>query len=349
MNEPDRKFWPYGRQTSMIWSIVIFLGLFFILLQLKIFDLWKISAESDTAVLIGIVIVSLLPIGLSVVDVIIERGGVIEYGGVKIDFTQVSATGVSGFAVPTNIGVPGQAITDSSTTEILEALSEATACEMVVIDLGDGQAWWETRLLVLLAGAARIGRPEKIVFVGNDGGVYGSFQGWGYSMKLLPYLLKAHTQYSRIYYAAQAAARQWELVEPVMLLNPNSPAVIPLQPPGMQPGLATKHPWMAFDPETGLPNHLFAEQLLASELGGTLETLEGPKPISLGRLRDIFHPVLYKDAIDITWPVDRQVAEFFDSKFNHVVITERGNYQSLTSRVSLLNEFVRRLTEKKIA
>ena len=61
-------------------------------------------------------------------------------------------------------------------TQILDALREATACEVVIIDLEDGQAWWETRLLVLLAGAVRLKRPERVVFVGKDGGVDRSFR-----------------------------------------------------------------------------------------------------------------------------------------------------------------------------
>lgn len=89
------------------------------------------SEKSDTAVLIGVVLVSLLPVLLAVLDIIIERGGVIEYSGVRIDFSQVPQMGMSGFTVQTNIGVPGQAVSDSSTIEILEALrgKVTTTCE----------------------------------------------------------------------------------------------------------------------------------------------------------------------------------------------------------------------------
>ena len=190
-----------------------------------------------------------------------------------------------------------------------------------------------------------------MVFVGRDGGVDGCFQGWGYSVKLLPYLLKlkAHPQYLRSYHAAQAAARQWELVEPVNPPDPVNPAVAPPQPPSMQAGLATMHPWMAFDSATGLPNALLAEQLLASDLGQKLESGEGPRTISLVRLNEVFQPVLYKAAIDTSWPTERQMTEFFDSDSDYLAVTQKGKYLSLTSRLSVLNAFVRSVVEKKQA
>ena len=56
------------------------------------------------------------------------------------------------------------------------------------------KAWWETRLLVLLAGA---GRHKKIVFVGKDANMDRRFQGWSYADDLLPQLVTAHPQYAR--------------------------------------------------------------------------------------------------------------------------------------------------------
>ena len=200
---------------------------------------------------------------------------------------------------------------------------------------------------MFLAGAARLGKPDKVVFVGKDGGVDGCFQGWGYSVELLPYLLKIYPQYLRSYHATQAAARQWELVEVVNPVNPASPAAAPPQPPWMQAGPTTMHSWMAFDSTTGLPNALFAEQLLASDLGQKLESEEGPRTISLVRLNEIFQPVLHKVAIDTSWPTKRQVTEFFGSEFDYLAITQKDKYLSLTSSFSVLNAFVRSMVEKK--
>lgn len=349
MSDQERRFWPFRPYTTLAWSMAMLAGLLSILLVLKRYGLWPIGAESDTAVLTGVVLVSLLPVGLAVLDIIIARGGVIQYGGVMIDFSQGLQMGVPGFPVPTNIGIPGQPVNDRSTTEILDALRKATTCETVLIDLEDGQAWWETRLLVLLAGAVRRGRPAKVVFVGRDAGFDGCFQGWGYSVKLLPYLLRAHPQYLRSYHAAQAAGRQWNLAEPEYPGNSGSPAAALPQPFSIQAGLAAKAKDlpMAFDSVTGLPDALLTEQLLALDLGERVEKTEGPRTISLVRLKEVFQPVLYKSKIDTSWPVERQMTEFFDSKFDHLAVTQKGEYVSLTSRLSVLNAFVKSVVAKE--
>lgn len=148
------------------------------------------SEKIDSTVLIGVLLLGFLPVLLALVDVFIERGGVIEYGGVKIDFSKVPQMGVSGFTVPVNIGVRGEPVTDSSTTQILDSLRQAATCDAVIIDLEEGQAWWETRLLVLLAGAERLKKPEKFVFAGTDAGKAECFQGWAHASDLLPHLAR---------------------------------------------------------------------------------------------------------------------------------------------------------------
>ncbi|MGH8624834.1 MAG: hypothetical protein ACREYC_06060 [Gammaproteobacteria bacterium] len=245
-------------------------------------------------------------------DVFIERDGVIEYGGVKIDFSKVPQMGVSGFTVPVNIGFRGAPVTDSSTTQILDVLKQATTCDAVIIDLEEGQAWWETRLLVLLAGAERLKKPEKIVFVGTEARKEQCFQGWAHPNDLLPCLVQAHPQYLRSLQTARAAPRQWEMVEPVNPVFPGNPPATPGQPPWMSGALATRHAWMAFDGATGLPNEHLAEQLLASELGEKVESQEEPRKISLVRLDELFRPVLSKDSIDQGWSTDRQISTFLE-------------------------------------
>jgi len=126
MNERDRKFWAFRPRSSIAWSIAMLVGLLLLLTGLKKYGVWQISERSDTAVLIGVVLVSLLPVLLSVLDIIIERGAVIEYDDLKNDFSQVPQMAESGLTVPTNIGVPGQAVSDNSTAGILGAIRHST-------------------------------------------------------------------------------------------------------------------------------------------------------------------------------------------------------------------------------
>jgi len=274
-------------------------------------------------------------------DVVIERGAVIEYAGIKVDFSHSREVGTAGITVTANIGVRGQALTDSGTAQILDALKEATTSNLVIIDLEEGQAWWETRLLVLLAGAERLKKPEKVVFVGRDAGKEQQFEGWSYASDLLPRIVKAHPQYERSLQSARAAARQWELVEPVNPVVPGAAALVPVQPPWPFGTLARQHAWMAFDVPTGLRNELMAEQLLQSDLGKEVEEKEGARSISLVRLEELFRPVLNKECIDLSWPEDRQLGTFLETDAPYIAVTQGGKYSTLVSRLTLVNEVLK--------
>lgn len=348
MSESTSRFWPFDARVSIVSAIALLVVLLLLVAVLRVTINWP-SEKSENIVLIGVLLISLLPVLLAVVDVFIERGGVIEYKGVKIDFSQVPRVGISGITVPVNIGVRGEPVNDSGTTQILDALRQATACDVVIIDLEEGQAWWETRLLVLLAGAERLKRPDKIVFVGTDAGKEHCFQGWAYSGDLLRHLVYAHPQYMRSLQTARAAARQWELVEPINPADRTNPGATPSQPPWIQGALATRHPWMAFNSATGLPNVLLAEQLLATDLGERLERLQEPRTISLVRLSDLFRPVLNTDSIDQSWSSDRQIRTFLDGDAPYVAITQNGSYLTLVARLSVLNALVKTLVARKQA
>jgi len=72
MKDSDRTFWPYRPRSSIAWSFATLVGLLFMLILLKKYGIWPIGAASDTAVLIGPVLVSLLPVLLAILDVLIE-------------------------------------------------------------------------------------------------------------------------------------------------------------------------------------------------------------------------------------------------------------------------------------
>jgi hypothetical protein len=125
-------------------------------------------AGSDALLLTGVLVLSLLPLGLSLLDVLASRGGSLEYAGLKIDFAAVIKSAPSVTLAP-NIGVPGVPVPDSASASILDTLRTAVANDIVVVDLGDGRAWWETRLLVLSSGGARLGRPHPLSRVSCTG------------------------------------------------------------------------------------------------------------------------------------------------------------------------------------
>jgi hypothetical protein len=347
MSDPDLRFWPYKPRLTLAATVAALVGLLLAAAALRALAKWP-SPQSETVVLIGVLLLSLLPIALALLDVIIDRGGIIKYGGVEIDFARSQEKGAPGITVASNIGVPGLPVTDSATTQILDSLRQATANDVVVVDLEGGKAWWETRLFVLLAGAVRLGKPDKIVFLGRHANTDRQFRGWSYANELLPRLATAHPQYARSLNSAWSAARQWELVEPLDTPNPADTAVpVPAPPPWLSGRLATAQSWMAFDPATGLPNKLFAEQVLQSDLGQKLETQpQGPRSIDLARLEDLFSPVLNRESIDLGWAPAPQLEAFLNSQAAFIATAQQGTYAALVSRAALANEVLRSLTSR---
>lgn len=348
----DRKLWPFSTRTALVAAGVILIGLLVLFAVLRESFDWP-SEESDTEILIGILVLTLLPVILMLLDLVAEHGGTIEARGFKVDFSQSRAVATAGITVASNIGVPGQAVTDSSSTQILDALSQATASDLVVIDLEDGEAWWETRLMVLLAGAERLKRPDKIVFVGTDAGKQQQFQGWAYSRNLFHRFLRAHPEWEPIVQATRAANRQWELVEPVNLnpldnmpWSPTNPAPVP-KPLAWFGRLAKNNSWMTFQPATGLHNELFAEQLLQSELGREVEQKGGAPRVSLVRLEELFRPLLITDELDLSWTTDKQLETALEVEAPFVALTQKGKYSALVSKLALLNEVVKSLIEAR--
>ena len=335
MKDTDRKFWPYKPKLSIIWAVILLIVLLLTIAILRSIIGWPSDASTNT-VLIGILVLSLLPVLLAILDVIIDRGGTIGYGDFKIDFSKMKQSGFSGFTIPANIGVRGRSVTDSDTINILESLRQATTSSVAVIDLEDGLAWWETRLFVLLSGAKRLGNPDKIVFVATKAGTPQTFIGWSYPNELLKCFLKIYPQFLRAYYISKAVANQWKLVEPLYPVLPLS-APIPNAQPWMQ-ATALSKTWMAFDGKTGLLNELFEEQVLQNELGREIEEKEGAKCISISRLNELFESVLIGQSIDTRWPNDKQNDAFFSSDASFIAIKENNKYSALVSKQMLFNE-----------
>lgn len=343
-NNSDKKLWPFKPRASLITAVFIFIGLLIIIAFLRAFNL--LTQVSDSSLLIGILLLSLLPIVLSLVDNFLERGGSIEYKGVKINLAQVPQLTSIGFTVPINVGVEGHAVTED-THEIIKALRKTTSCNVVIINLEDGNAWWETRLLILLAGATRRGRPAKIVFVATDYNVSNCFIGWAHANDLLNSLLLTHPQYIRSYHAAMAASRQLQLVEPISPPNASdtrSPK--PVISPIIQSGLAQKYQWKAFD-DDGLPDEFLSEQLLAFDLGEKIEMQGGSKLVTLVRLEELFRSLLRRQHIDLSWTEERQSDAYFESDDDFLAVTENNKYKTIVSKIAILNTIVKGMAKKK--
>ena len=285
---------------------------------------------SDNLVLVGVLVLSLLPVLLVLVDLVARRGGSIAFREVRIDF--------AGAVEPAStITIPK--VTDSSRTEIIQTLRGHVGNEFVVVDLEEGDAWWETRLLILCAGAARFGRPGAIVFVATQRAPR-RFQGWAPPADLLRSMLRADPRYRTAYANAQAAAAQWRLVPPP---DPGLNGPPPAQP-WMTPSVASDSlPAWEPDGKWSEPNEFAAEQYLANEL----EQYEPPEAggITTARLKHLADSFLRTDAIDRQWSDDARMDALLASEAEYVAVTDRGQYVGLLShaagRTMILQALVR--------
>jgi hypothetical protein len=298
--------------------------------------LWRWPApEREGLLLTGALILSIVPVALSVLDLLIERGGAVEAIGIKLNFTRVVGAPLATLTMPANLGgTPGQAIADSGTSSILDALQQARSSDIVVVDLEAGTAWWETRLLVLLAGAVRLRHPELVVFIATDHGVPHAFQGWARPDDLFPLLLASDQRYQTSYWEAQAAASQWSLEPPPLV----GPAVSPI----VFQGLAGARNWMRYRPGTQLRNELATEQALQDSLGAFEPP---PAGITIERLVSMFRSVLRTFSLDETQPGDTQLKAFLENSDPYIALTRGREYQRIVSRAAGLTAVVRSMIE----
>src|SRR5215469_5695718 len=95
------RFWPYGNFAALV-AIPVILG------ALSLLILTLATPESETVLLTGALILSVIPLALAVLDLLIERGGGVEAAGIKLNFAQVINPPLAALPMPANLGgAPG--------------------------------------------------------------------------------------------------------------------------------------------------------------------------------------------------------------------------------------------------
>jgi hypothetical protein len=343
--KPDR-MWPFGVHAAFLAASIILVALIVIVTVSEHFSGWP-PTQSGGAVFGGVLLLSLLPIGLMVIDVVASRGGSVGYGPLKIEFLQVLAPTSADISLPSNIALPGIPVIDSSSGEISKVLADAARNEVAVVDLEGGDAWWPTRLFVLAAGAKRIGQPAAIVFVATEGRVPGVFQGWVRPVDLVEELMRWKPEFREHYVTAQVVASQLRVVQPpapggaviapapggaVIAPAPGGAVIVPV--PGgavMVPAgfaLAEKYAPVVYQPGVTELSPLLEEQVLSVQLG----QLEPPQPsetITAVKLKEVFTSVLFTGAINLEEPTDKQLDIFVKQTAPYTAVISSGRYEGL--------------------
>jgi hypothetical protein len=147
---PASRFWPYTAKRAIVLTPVL------LILLLAAWGVGRERLHFDEApagwVLLGVALLSIFPVLLVVLEGLAVSGGSIEVGTIKFEVaSSASAVSVAAHIVPSNVtqqrGVPLQ---DSGSSQILDALKGSSAADVVIVDLEDGHAWWETDIYAFI-------------------------------------------------------------------------------------------------------------------------------------------------------------------------------------------------------
>lgn len=321
------RFWPFGARAAVLLVPVL------LILLLVVWGVSRGPLHFDEAhpgwVLLGIVLLSVLPLLLVVLESMTLSGGSIEVG--KVKFALTAAATAQSLVVATRNVAPGVNISDTGSTQIIDGLRRARSARIVVVNLEDGHAWWVSRLLILCAGAVRLGRPLVIVFTATRSGRANQFVGWSHPSELLDRLLDANPDYARKFEHAMglaSAVRQEHSVT-----RPGARARVVQQAKS----------FIVYPPDAEGLNPFLEEQLLADALG-PIES--PPREIGLGQLNDLFDPVLHTGHVDRTDLEAEWFKKALRSDEEYVAVTDSGSYVVLMTRDNVISEVLLALTAR---
>lgn len=349
------RYWPFRRSTAFAWSLILVPACIGIVLWLDRLD-GRGGFEISGWILLGAIVVGLVPVLLVVL------GGVrsVEAVGVKVAFAAVqdvvSSTTVDARSrLANNLGQPPGQVYDEKGDSIIALLSDAVGNDVVVVDLKEGKAWWETRLLLLAAGALRLGHPRAIVFTAAKPGRPQAFVGWAAPAGLLRRLLASDQQLRDAYDQAQRDAMLWRLSS---RQAPTAQRLLPwasagkateyLQPGSKLPQLGqpstnenfVEFPWPSPNAQGPLPPHQdddFAAERFLLATFGPLETEDARRTVSEMRVRDLFGSVLHTDAVDRDDSEQQWIATIVGSTDDYFAVTSGGQFVNLVPREAAVN------------
>jgi hypothetical protein len=300
-------------------------------------------------VLLGIVVLALVPVLLVVLGRVADRGGSVRFpGGFGLAFAgaEVVQSQSGTVRISANLGAPpGVNVFDSGGGNLMAALGQAVSNPVAVVDLEDGGAWWETRLLILLSGGERLGSPRAVAFTALSGNRASRFMGWAPTTELLRCMLSTTApDLARGLHLARADALKWSLGTPdeaLSLVKLPWAQALSEAPPG-SPNVTPKRHEMTGETiyRAGGPPDLVPEAMLLQHMA----QLEGqPRRITVARLNELFEPVLRRESIaeeDDDSVKARKITETAD---DFLAITAAGRLVNLIPRAVAVNAILQSL------
>lgn len=340
--------WPWSHRSAVVVSGLLVCVLVGALIAVSATTSWP-RDSLEPWVFGGAVLIALIPMLMLLLDFTAERRAKLGIARVfTIDFSS-AADGRDGSlqsqTITPNIVGAGVQVADSGSERMQSALRSATETDVIVLDLGSGDSWWMTRLLVLTAGASRMGRPAAIAFTSREGSRRGVFLGWVAPTSLLDQIVRRDPELRFVYWYAQRAwIGQFALVGQV----PNWSSWEP-PPPNLeirhhaatQPTHPARAPAVQPTNTDQLPSDLGPEMLLASELTHLEPPAHG---ISAGDLVAMAGAVLHRDAIELNDPPERQIEVALGSEEGFVGVLRNGEYIGLARVDIIVRDLLRSVT-----
>jgi hypothetical protein len=338
--------WPFGARAAILCVPALLITLLVAVAVLRKVASWPPPQWAGWT-LLAVVLLSVFPVILLLLDKLATTGGSIRVpGGLEVAFAAVRTAATTGTAltISGNLGSPpGAAVVDSAGTSIFQALREAVNNPIAVVDLVDGHAWWETRLLVLLSGASRLARPRAVVFLATQATQARRFLGWAPPQELLRAQLASATPEERTAYNnARALAGQYalgfigengvsQLPWPLALSQASASAPLSrheLKAATMWPPLPAEH-------------DLIPEAFLMSQLTNSEMQPKGAPHLTTARLHEIFGAVLRTAALDEADSEKDKLNRILGSVNDYLALTEHGAYVNLVPRDVAVNAVLR--------
>lgn len=333
------RFWPWKDKIAILLVPILLLALFSGLAIMRALTGMP-SAQNEGSVLLALAVFSVLPLILLVTQRLAAEGGSVELASLKLSFASASqdaATSMRTTTLAENLGVAeGDAVAQTSLRSVLRALRKAHESEVTVVDLRRGSTWWETRLFILIAGAARRDRPLALAFIGETNGRDRVFLGWAAPSQLLDMHLAASPGLQEAYARALAKTMQWQIGEPARRMQGQAPQVV-------LPWDKTVYslPYLADDvPDPAFAMELFLQEELNRQ---ALANPTEPVYVNVQRLRELYEPVLVTDFVDLDADDGSWARVLASSPRRFFALTAGGKFMALLPRDSLMSALVARI------
>ena len=341
-------FWPFSVRAAW-WCAPLILAVLSVVLSIVRSQTSWLDGVSMGWVLVGVAVLALVPVVLVVLGRVADRGGSVTFpGGFGLAFAGVDVVqSQSGTVrISANLGAPpGVNVYDSGGGNIMAALGRAVSNPVAVVDLEDGSAWWETRLLILLSGGERLGSPRAVAFTAVSGSKPTRFVGWAPTTELLRCMRStAAPDLANGVHLARADALKWSLGTPdaeLSLVTLPWARALDAAPAGSPDG-SPKRRELTGDTlyRADRPLELVPEAMLLQHMA-PLEAQ--PRRITVARMNELFEPVLRRESIAATDDDSVKARKITETADDFVAITDAGRLMNLVPRAVAVNAILQSL------